>query len=227
MGRSIFCSKCKQEKGPGNDSSSYCKPCRTELRKASLKDVKPIVCTERRPRRFGKCPDCPDCGIVKENPKQAYCNSCRSKRSKEWALKTGRVKKNNTGLCPCGAPRAENQPYFCAKCKAEDSRAYREARGHTQEERDRYNAWYEANKDKINERRRNDAVLSLKVQARNATNYALITGFLNKLPCEVCGTMKYLEAHHEDYSKPLEIRWLCRKHHAEHHRNESLTSKET
>jgi hypothetical protein len=35
--------------------------------------------------------------------------------------------------------------------------------------------------------------------------------------CEVCGAAK-VEAHHDDYTKPLEVRWLCRKHHAEHHR---------
>lgn len=35
--------------------------------------------------------------------------------------------------------------------------------------------------------------------------------------CEVCGAVK-VEAHHDDYTKPLEVRWLCRKHHAEHHR---------
>lgn len=33
-------------------------------------------------------------------------------------------------------------------------------------------------------------------------------------PCEICGALK-VEAHHEDYSKPLEVRWLCRKHHKE------------
>lgn len=36
-------------------------------------------------------------------------------------------------------------------------------------------------------------------------------------PCEVCGKEKS-QAHHDDYSKPLEVRWLCTKHHAEHHR---------
>ncbi len=30
--------------------------------------------------------------------------------------------------------------------------------------------------------------------------------------CENCNTKTaYLEAHHDDYSKPLEVRWLCRK----------------
>jgi len=223
MARSIYCSKCKQEKGPNSESSSYCKPCRTELRKASLKDVKPIVSSARRPRRTGNGLDCPDCNLPKQNPKQAYCNPCRSKRAKEWALQTGRVKKHNTGLCPCGAPRAENQSYFCANCKATDSREFRALRGHTQEERDRYNTWYELNKAEIGSRRKEDPVYRLKLLARAATNNALRSGLIVKRPCEVCGTTKRVEGHHDDYTKQLEIRWLCSKHHAEHHR---LTDKE-
>lgn len=41
---------------------------------------------------------------------------------------------------------------------------------------------------------------------------------LDRKPCEVCGTARKVEAHHDDYSKPLEIRWLCKKHHMELHR---------
>ena len=41
-------------------------------------------------------------------------------------------------------------------------------------------------------------------------------GRLIKQNCEVCGDPK-TEAHHDDYDKPLDVRWLCKKHHEEHH----------
>lgn len=36
-------------------------------------------------------------------------------------------------------------------------------------------------------------------------------------PCEVCGTTENVERHHDDYSKPMEVRFLCIKHHNKHH----------
>lgn len=55
-----------------------------------------------------------------------------------------------------------------------------------------------------------------KARAHSATWNALNGAKITKQPCEVCGKKK-VQAHHDDYSKPLEVRWLCAKHHAEHH----------
>lgn len=35
-------------------------------------------------------------------------------------------------------------------------------------------------------------------------------------PCEICGAKK-THAHHDDYAKPLEVRWLCPIHHRAWH----------
>ena len=51
-----------------------------------------------------------------------------------------------------------------------------------------------------------------KHNARQRVFNALRDGRLNKESCEVCGE-ENSQAHHEDYSKPLEVKWLCRKHH--------------
>lgn len=39
-------------------------------------------------------------------------------------------------------------------------------------------------------------------------------GTIIQKPCIKCGNKKS-EAHHENYSKPLQIIWLCKKHHIE------------
>lgn len=53
--------------------------------------------------------------------------------------------------------------------------------------------------------------------ARSYVGVYLRRGELQRGPCEVCGDDQ-VEAHHDDYSKPLEVRWLCRPHHHQHHR---------
>ncbi len=53
-----------------------------------------------------------------------------------------------------------------------------------------------------------------KYLARGKVLRAVKAGSLKKEPCAVCGAIT-VEAHHTDYSKPLLVVWLCKKHHVE------------
>ena len=91
---------------------------------------------------------------------------------------------------------------------------------------------------KYNQKRRNltDSPESLKVNSDKKTPYKRVKEWRERNPeknkaqkivfinlrngnivresCKICGNPKS-EVHHEDYSKPLEIVWLCKKHHSE------------
>lgn len=41
---------------------------------------------------------------------------------------------------------------------------------------------------------------------------------LRRSPCEACGSQSNVDGHHDDYSQPLSVRWLCRSHHLMTHR---------
>lgn len=58
----------------------------------------------------------------------------------------------------------------------------------------------------------------MKDNARSYAGVYLRRGKLTRRPCEVCG--EAAQMHHEDYSKPLSVRWLCRAHHLELHHEE-------
>lgn len=83
---------------------------------------------------------------------------------------------------------------WCLSCKAEAQRAYTRRRVVTEEQR------------------RKDI-------CRSYAGVYLRRGKIERKPCEVCGDEK-AQMHHHDYSKPLEVRWFCRKHHLTLHREE-------
>lgn len=69
----------------------------------------------------------------------------------------------------------------------------------------------------------------LRLKARSDLNHAVQQGKITRECCEVCEDPKS-EAHHGDYTKPLEVRWLCKKCHWEEHKliyeNPELLTKE-
>lgn len=85
----------------------------------------------------------------------------------------------------------------------------------TAEERREYhkNYWHKR-KDKTGEEK--------KIKARLELNKAIARGEIKRGKCEECG-WHVTEGHHSNYEKPLDVRWLCVKHHEElHHSQPSL-----
>jgi len=61
-----------------------------------------------------------------------------------------------------------------------------------------------------------DPLAKMKQDARMAVRVAIRSGKLKRKPCRVCGSGD-TEAHHNDYTKPLKVEWLCTIHHRQHH----------
>lgn len=55
-----------------------------------------------------------------------------------------------------------------------------------------------------------------KVKARKALNHAVAAGRVIREACCSCGNSK-AQAHHEDYSRPLDVVWLCARCHSRLH----------
>ncbi len=92
-----------------------------------------------------------------------------------------------------------------ARCREKGNRARREGRNKKQSPENRKASllkWGLANPQKR--------------KAHFAVSNAIRDGKIKRKPCEVCGSTDS-EAHHDDYSKPLDVMWLCPKHHAERH----------
>jgi len=81
-------------------------------------------------------------------------------------------------------------------------------------------AWKESNKDRHREQQRKATRKYIdnpdnwvKLEARRLLAWALKHGRVIKGKCH-CGDVN-VEAHHEDYDRPFDVQWLCKKHHTE------------
>ena len=144
--------------------------------------------------------------------------------------------------CRAGKPRTEFYHHKetadrlepkCKACRSAGSRARRKVNGEeiNRRERERYYATPEeerqarsrrshADKEQRRaERRRYEA--RPEVKARKAfyqrTRRAIRRGVLVPKPCERCGGQD-VQAHHDDYTDHLNVRWFCLACHAHHHR---------
>lgn len=110
---------------------------------------------------------------------------------------------------PCGLDS------YCKDCTRLKYRDKRERNRKNYREKDK--RYYKDNRDKISEKRKSDYEINKhKHQARAAVQSAIRKGDMERGLCQECGDRKS-EAHHPNYSKPLEVVWLCKTHHARVH----------
>lgn len=111
--------------------------------------------------------------------------------------------------------RFEKYYYSCIECHRKNVKEYKTKKGAD------IMKWSKTEKGKtsINEaRKRSYAKFPEKWDARAKLRYAVKMGRLSKpIVCDTCEENKVLQGHHEDYSKPLDVMWLCSKCHADRH----------
>jgi hypothetical protein len=107
-----------------------------------------------------------------------------------------------------------NQCKECVKTRVKNARRNPVLREHIRAY-DRVRCFLDGRRRQVLEgQRKHRAKYPDKYKARNLVNNALRDGVIHRKPCEVCGDHDS-EAHHYDYSKPLDVHWLCFKHHRE------------
>lgn len=108
----------------------------------------------------------------------------------------------------------------CKQCRRGMAKANRQA---TQEQRRVYEQKRSATPHRRAHLTRNTqryrAANPQRAAAHIALNNAVRDGRVKKQACVVCGSAQ-AHGHHFDYSRPLDVVWLCTEHHAAHHKIE-------
>jgi ribosomal protein S27AE len=126
----------------------------------------------------------------------------------------------------------DGKAYQCKECESKDAKLWRDKnkdRHHTN-----YNKWYLDNFKRVSEykkshslefpelvakyRKRQEEREPEKTKARMKVRGWVGHGYIIKPKfCSICGNGGIIHGHHEDYSKPLEVDWLCENCHVQIH----------
>ncbi len=111
---------------------------------------------------------------------------------------------------------------WCKECCRESLRKYRKS--NPEKRKVSKDKWNLENKEKATEiQKKASKKFCLenpeKRKAHQMVGNAITVGRLTRPSiCESCFNERFTEGHHEDYSKPLDVEWLCKKCHIELHR---------
>lgn len=107
--------------------------------------------------------------------------------------------------------------HACKECEKTYSKNYmkRYRREHPNCRKEERRKYYLSHKEELAEKQKRSRInYPEKMQAQSKVNYLIHIGEWTKpTACEVCGKEGRVEAHHDDYSKPLEVVWCCKSCH--------------
>ena len=104
--------------------------------------------------------------------------------------------------------------------KADEVRAYERARGKTKKRKAANKAYLKTDAGKDAAKKARKKYIESNKKARLAhikVGNAVRDGKLSKHSCEECDS-ENTHAHHDDYAKPLDVRWLCPSCHKQWHK---------
>jgi len=152
------------------------------------------------------------------------CRKCRQPKPLEAFYKHKRMADGHLNEC-----------IECSKAKMRETRAknlayYREYDRNRSDDPDRVarrRAYRASPEQRAAYIQRDKEKYPEKYKARFAASNAIHAGSLKPKPCERCGYGVGVNAHHEDYSKPLEVIWLCKRCHGQRHREINAERRKT
>ena len=174
---------------------------------------------------------CPECGLVKEfgksvsdSNRNTVCPNCKHRsRVREWS----RIFMGKMTCRVCDKDRVvsdydkKNQNkcglyHTCRQCRSDDY-----YNTDTKEKKYKLNKKYHATGRPNELMRKYYTENPLKAKARAKVQHAIRLGELARpTTCDKCLKEDIkTEAHHYDYSKPLEVSWYCKKCHKKVHMN--------
>ena len=185
------CTKCKTELETrmfGRQGEYFDKTC---------KACRALIAKERRRRIRENNSD----AATSDGPR--CCNGCeRTLPAVSFGIAANYIGGRNPRCLECVAQYRRSGKEGMRLLLAEKSRAYRSSH------KESTSAYHKRYRDSNPYRSR----------SRRAVRTAVERGELIKLPCEVCGSTT-ANAHHDSYERDkwLSVRWLCVKHHKQHH----------
>lgn len=136
------------------------------------------------------------------------CRRCGEHKELDEFYRHSRMKDGHLNICKvCECEDSRRQG------KTEQRREYEKTRNQGGDRKkflyENLKRWRRENPEKVAEQQRR---YPERRRARRVVKRAIMSGRIKRMPCEVCGS-ELSEAYHDDYSRPLDVRWLCKLHH--------------